>query len=192
VIWVLVVACTTAPIAPVIGPSASRPAPTAAVASPERSATPPSVVPGRWPTQPTGRTEEATLAHVVDGDTIRADIGGIEHPIRYIGIDTPEVARPDSPVEAFGPEASEANRRLVRDGELVLERDVSEVDRFDRLLRYIWIRHPSGEYTFVNLELILGGWAHAVTYPPDVKYADVFIEAEREARDAGRGLWGAP
>ncbi|CAN5415743.1 hypothetical protein BH20CHL6_BH20CHL6_08770 [soil metagenome] len=136
--------------------------------------------------------EEATLVRVVDGDTILAVVNGVEHRIRYIGIDTPESVTPDSPAEDFGPEASEANRQLLRGGKLVLERDVSEVDRFGRLLRYVWMRRSSGEYTFVNLELVLAGYAQAGTYPPDVRYGDVLRAAQREAREAGRGLWGPP
>ncbi len=125
----------------------------------------------------------------MDGDTIRAVVGGVEHPIRYIGIDTPESVAPGTPVEAFGLAAAEMNRRLLQGGQLILERDVSETDRFGRLLRYVWLRHPSGEYTFVNLEVVLAGYAQVATYPPDVRYVDVYLAAQREAREAGRGLW---
>ncbi len=133
--------------------------------------------------------QTATLVRVVDGDTIRAVVGGMDQSVRYIGMDTPESVAPGTPVEPYSLEAAEENRRLLTGGELILERDVSEVDGFGRLLRYVWIRHPSGEYTFVNLELVLRGFAQVATYPPDVRYVDVYLAAQREAREAGRGLW---
>ena len=48
---------------------------------------------------------------------------------------------------------------------------------------------PSGEYTFVNLELVLAGYAQVAMYPPDVRYVDVYLAAQRDAREAGRGSW---
>jgi micrococcal nuclease len=66
-----------------------------------------------------------------------------------------------------------------------LERDVSETDQFDRLLRYVWL--PDGR--MLNYKLVFHGYAHASTFPPDVKYADRFLEAQRDANANGRGLW---
>ncbi len=68
---------------------------------------------------------------------------------------------------------------------------MSETDRYDRLLRYVWLV-DGDRWTLVNLELVRQGFAQVETDPPDVKYADRFVAAERMARDAGRGLWGAP
>lgn len=64
--------------------------------------------------------------------------------------------------------------------------DVSETDRFDRLLRYVWL----DESTMVNALLVEEGYAQVVTYPPDVRHVDLFLELQREARAEGRGLWG--
>ena len=72
----------------------------------------------------------------------------------------------------------------------MLERDVSDTDHYDRLLRYVWLRDGDG-WVFVNLELVRRGFAQVVTYPPDVHWTDTFLDAQREARDAGVGLWGA-
>jgi micrococcal nuclease len=115
---------------------------------------------------------------VVDGDTIRVVIDGQEYALRYIGIDAPE---PDDPA---GPEASEANRRLVEGRTVLLEKDVSETDRHGRLLRYVWV----GDL-LVNAEMVRLGYARAVAYPPDVRYQELFTELEAEARAAQRGLW---
>jgi micrococcal nuclease len=139
---------------------------------------------------PTGPTEVASVVRVVDGDTIVVSIGGRDERLRYIGVDTPETVDPNSPVGWMGPEATAANRELVERREVVLEKDVSEVDRFDRLLRYVWLREPTG-WLLVNAELLRRGYAQVVTYPPDVKYVELYLDAQAEARDAGRGLWGA-
>ena len=65
-----------------------------------------------------------------------------------------------------------------------LERDVSEKDRYGRLLRYVWL----GE-RLINMELVQEGYATAFTYPQDVKYSKEFVAAESVARKSGLGLW---
>lgn len=131
------------------------------------------------------------VRRVVDGDTIIVAINGREERLRYIGIDTPESVQPNTPVECFGREAAEANRRLVEGRTVLLERDVSDRDRFGRLLRYVYVDDPSsGERVFVNHELVARGYAQVATYPPDVRYESQFRAAQRDARDEGRGLWG--
>jgi micrococcal nuclease len=79
---------------------------------------------------------EAQVVNIVDGDTIDVLIGGTSYRVRYILIDTPEVS---GGVEPFGPEATEANRALVEGQRVVLEKDVSETDRYGRLLRYVHV-----------------------------------------------------
>lgn len=146
-------------------------------------------IPGA-PDRPTGPTQDATLVRVVDGDTIRVMVGGVEERVRYVGIDTPELntssaATPDPYAEA----ATQANARLLAGGRIVLEKDVSQRDQYGRLLRNIWIERD-GTWSFVNLALVAEGYAQVSTYPPDVRYVDVLLAAQRQARDAGRGLWG--
>lgn len=146
---------------------------------------------------PTGPTESARVVHITDGDTVRVVIDGEEHRLRYIGIDTPESVAPNTPVEAFALEATTANAALVDGRSVVLEMDVSERDRFDRLLRYVWLPpddgatagSPGAAWRLVNLELIRLGVAEAVDYPPDTKYSDLFDAAERKAREEGVGMW---
>jgi micrococcal nuclease len=130
------------------------------------------------------------VVRVVDGDTIVIDRGYSEESLRYIGMDTPETVSPNDPVEWMGRESTEANRRLVEGREVVLERDVSETDQYGRLLRYVWVRDGSN-WTFVNLALLAAGLAQVATYPPDVKYVDVYLAVQQTARSQGLGLWGA-
>jgi endonuclease YncB( thermonuclease family) len=135
---------------------------------------------------PTGPRQRALVTRVIDGDTIEVAINGRLYHVRYIGMDTPEVY---FGVEWMGPEASAANRRLVDGKRVVLEKDVSETDRYGRLLRFVWIHRADG-WLFVNAELLREGYAQVTTYPPDVKYADtVFLRMQRLAREHNRGLW---
>jgi micrococcal nuclease len=131
---------------------------------------------------------EVQVVEVVDGDTIRVNVGGEVHTLRYIGIDSPETRDPNEPVEWMGPEATQANRELVGGKTIYLEKDVSETDQYGRLLRYVFL--TSG--TFVNAELVRQGYAQAISYPPDVKYQHLLTEVQEEARENGRGLWAAP
>ncbi len=144
------------------------------------------------PTQPSCTDEnlpqeqlvEAKGVRVVDGDTIQVDINGYLYKVRYIGIDTPETIHPTKPVEYFGKEASEKNREFVEGKTVLLEKDVSEVDKYCRLLRYVWI-----DGMMANAELVRLGYAQVVTYPPDVKYQEYFLQLQREAQEGGLGLW---
>ncbi len=104
-------------------------------------------------------------------------------------MDTPETVKPGSPVEWMGAEASAANRALVEGKAVVLEKDVSETDQYGRLLRDVWLQ-MGGTWVLVNLDLVREGYARISTYPPDVKYVDQLLQAEVDARDHARGLWG--
>jgi micrococcal nuclease len=126
----------------------------------------------------------APVIRTVDGDTIVVRLDGRERRVRYIGVNTPESVDPRRPVQCFGKEAAARNHELVAGKSVRLDRDVSDVDQFGRLLRYVFV-----DDRFVNAELIREGYAQAAPHPPDVKYADLFRDLEREARAAGRGLW---
>lgn len=130
------------------------------------------------------QTCTAKVTNVVDGDTI--DLSTDER-VRYIGVDTPETKHPTKAVQCFGKEASEENKKLVLDKEVHLEKDVSDKDKYGRLLRYVYLSDESK--LFINDYLARQGFAHAATFPPDVKFAKQFLEAEKEARENGHGLW---
>jgi micrococcal nuclease len=127
--------------------------------------------------------ETFLVTRVIDGDTIELENG---EKVRYIGIDAPETVHPSKPVECFGREASAKNKELVENKRVRLEKDITDRDKYGRLLRYVYV----GDL-FVNLELVKLGYATSYTYPPDVKYQDLFIAAQKEARETQRGLWGA-
>ena len=127
---------------------------------------------------------EAAVVRVVDGDTIQVQIGGRLEKVRYIGVNTPEVHHPRKGEEPGGREATEVNRGLVEGKHVRLELDVRERDRYGRLLAYVWV----GD-TMVNAELVRLGYAQVMTIPPNVRYQPMFLKLQREAREAGRGLW---
>ena len=131
--------------------------------------------------------ERAVVSKVVDGDTIELQNG---LTVRFIGIDTPETVDPRRPVGCFGKEASNETKKLLSDREVILQKDVSEVDKYKRILRYVFLPLRNGQTLFVNDYLVREGFAKVLTYPPDVKYNEQFRQAEKEAKEAGKGLWG--
>ncbi|MFQ5961282.1 MAG: thermonuclease family protein [Candidatus Methylomirabilales bacterium] len=123
---------------------------------------------------------------VVDGDTIQVCcINERREKVRHIGINTPETKHPKKGVEYFGKEASEANRKLVEGNTVRLEMDVQQRDRYGRVLAYVYLE----DGTFVNAWLVEHGFAQVMTIPPNVRYQDLFLELQQEAREAKRGLW---
>lgn len=126
---------------------------------------------------------EFEVARVIDGDTI--EISGRER-VRYIGIDTPETVESDKPVECFGPQASAENKKLVEGKVVRLQKDLTDRDKYGRLLRYVWV-----DDIFVNLELVRLGFARANAYPPDTLHQNEISKAQEEAKKIGAGLWTA-
>lgn len=141
--------------------------------------------------------ETAKVISITDGDTIVVDINGKTEKLRFIGIDTPETHHPSKPVQYFGKEASDYTTKQLTNKTIYLQKDVSDRDKYGRLLRYIWLIKPSKneptkeEVTAncFNAELVKNGYAHAYTYPPDVKYNEIFKELEATAREKHIGLW---
>lgn len=119
--------------------------------------------------------QSVTVVKVVDGDTIVIENG---YHVRYIGVDSPEAD------ELYYSEAKQMNADLVEGKQVRLEADVTDKDKYGRLLRYIY-----ADDVFVNAEMVRQGGAWASAYPPDVKY-QVYLEAmENEARQLKRGFW---
>ncbi|MBA7714070.1 hypothetical protein ES703_123084 [subsurface metagenome] len=127
------------------------------------------------------------VTRVIDGDTIEVDIDGTSYKVRYIGIDTPELDDKRAEYCALAQEATRYNRQLVEGETIRLEKDVSEVDKYGRLLRYVYV-----DDILVNAELVRQGLAWAKAYEPDTKYQDYLVELEAEARQARRGIWATP
>ena len=137
----------------------------------------------------TGLEPNAVVVEVIDGDTIRADIGGRQTSVRFIGIDTPEKTGGYLPAECFGDLASQRTRALIPAGTpIYLERDEELYDRYDRLLAYVY---RASDGMNVNYELVRSGYADAFTYGANVTYAELLSSAAASAQAANRGLWAA-
>jgi len=136
----------------------------------------------------TASAEAFFVTKVIDGDTIVLENG---QKVRYIGIDTPELHHPKKEVECFSQQAYEKNKELVLGKKVFLQKDISEKDKYNRLLRYVFLdeKMSTDEGSFINLYLVKNGFAFAATFPPDVKYANVFLTAQNEARQKNLGLW---
>jgi len=124
------------------------------------------------------------VTRVIDGDTIEVDIDGMSYKVRYIGIDTPELDDKRAEYCALAQEATRCNRQLVEGETVRLEKDISETDKYGRLLRYVYV-----DDILVNAELVRQGLAWAKTYEPDTKYQDYLEELETEAKQDKIGIW---
>mgnify|MGYP003565085551 CR=1 FL=1 len=135
---------------------------------------------------PNNPPETGRVIDVVDGDTIVVvlDQDGKAYSVRYIGIDTPENT---GQIEHIGLESTAKNRALVHGKTVTLIKDVSETDKYGRLLRYVIT-----DGVFVNYELVARGYASVASYPPDVACISTFQEAEQRASASKLGFWGAP
>ena len=134
--------------------------------------------------------EKAYVARVVDGDTVDVVIDGVKHSVRLLGVDTPETVDPRKSVQCFGKEASNEAKKILSGKTVILRKDVSDTDFYKRWLRFIYLPLDDGSYLFVNDYLIREGYAKVLTIPPDVKFSEQFLEAQREARLQKKGLWG--
>jgi micrococcal nuclease len=125
--------------------------------------------------------KEGLVKYIIDGDTIILTNG---EKIRYIGIDTPERG------QCWYRQAKEFNRKLIGGKKIRLELDRSNRDRYQRLLRYVYVSNQGGAEKFVNFELVKAGLARAKEYKPDIKYHLQLKEAENYAKLNRLGLWG--
>ncbi len=127
------------------------------------------------------------VVKVIDGDTIQVSLNGKTETLRLIGIDTPETVDPRKPVQCFGKEASDKAKSFLAGKNVTLEADPTqgEVDKYGRLLRYIFME----DGTSFNKLMISEGYAHEYTYSLPYKYQVEYKQAERDARDNNRGLW---
>lgn len=147
---------------------------------------------------PFGKSNNYTdivVKRAVDGDTLVLENG---ERVRLIGIDTPEMHASEklqrdsrrsgqdlNTIQKLGRRAYEFTRNLVEGKRVSLEFDAERYDKYDRLLAYVYLKGG----IFVNAEIVKQGYANLMTFPPNVKYADLFLKLYHEAREKRRGLW---
>ena len=145
---------------------------------------------------------KAKIKRVVDGDTaiiyfLTTDGTRYkEERLRFIGVNTPESVDPNRPVEYYGKEASEFTKKELKDKTIWVLTDAGVRDKYDRLLGYIWLDESQNlnsekevRAKMFNARLLLRGYAQTMTIQPNVRYSNMFVKFQREAREAKRGLW---
>lgn len=134
------------------------------------------------------------VIRVVDGDTLHVRIDGRDETVRLIGINTPETVKEGSPIECYGPEASDYAKQALTGRTVTLEYDESQgrTDQYGRTLAYVWLEGDDGSLTLVNLDEVTGGYARERQYgPTPYAWKSTFRAAQSQARAAGVGLWGS-
>lgn len=126
--------------------------------------------------------EQYLVTRIIDGDTFEIET---RQKVRLIGIDTPELNKANArDPECFGVQATQKLSDLILNKKIRMKKDISETDRFGRLLRYIYI-----DTLFVNKYLVDSGFAFAHAYPPDMKFKDTLTLAQKTAQENKQGLW---
>lgn len=181
-LFILLISCA-APIATYTTPIAST-APTTIYTPSPTPSTAPTATYTPTPTPSATLKIPTIVTRVIDGDTIEVNIAGTIYRIRYIGIDAPELNDKRPEFNVLAQEATSYNRQLVEGKIVTLEKDVSETDKYGRLLRYVHV-----DNILVNGEVIRQGLAWAIVYEPDTKYRDYLENLEKEAKQSSRGIW---
>lgn len=127
--------------------------------------------------------EKAIVSFVYDGDTVELSD---KRKVRYLGIDTPEMNFDHGTADCFATEAAHINRQLVEKQVIEMEKDKEDADKYGRLLRYVYV-----DNVLINEFLLRQGYARKLIIPPNIKYTPLLEQAEKEAREEKRGLWGA-
>lgn len=127
------------------------------------------------------------VTRFVDGDTIVIDMNGSSEKVRFIGVDTPETHKPNTPVQCYGPAAAAFTKNTIGTKPVRLQADPlsSNRDRYNRLLRYVYL--PDGR--LLNQELVRQGFGFYYPYFPFTKSSE-FDKSQSQAMGEKRGLWG--
>jgi micrococcal nuclease len=125
-----------------------------------------------------GEVTFAKVTRIIDGDTFVIDTGA---HVRYIGMNAPEL----NPLECYGVEATDIDKNLVLGKTVKLVKDVSETDKYGRLLRFVYVGDQ-----MIDDELVKEGAAKIETVPPDIEFKEEFQVSQNYAKENKLGLWG--
>ena len=142
----------------------------------------------RWSRAPSEQTHirGGYVSRVIDGDTIEVRVAGQFRAVRLIGIDAPRTGEESRPAECYGREAAERTSLRLEGGRVRLELDIDKEDADGRLLAYVWRRG-----SLFNRSLVSWGYANVSSRPPNLRYSDLFAQAQRSAKASRRGMWDA-
>ena len=136
--------------------------------------------------------QEAYVTKIIDGDTIGVTIDGKYYKVRFIGINCPEYTKE---IEPYGKEATEYTNEKLYNKTIYLQKDVTDTDDYDRLLRYIWlekvdeINEETVKKSLFNYELVVNGLANSNYYKPNITLQDYLEQAEIYAKRHKIGMW---
>ena len=136
--------------------------------------------------QPNFETRDHKITKIIDGDTLKIKTGTLKtRKVRLIGINAPEKG------ECYFDESKEALTQITKSKIINIEKDISGLDKYNRLLRYIVAinEDPEQDNTQVNYYMIRNGFAFYQSSPPDNRYRDLFITAQRQAQTDNLGMW---
>jgi micrococcal nuclease len=132
--------------------------------------------------------KKSRVVRVIDGDTFVVRAGTKQTTVRIVGVNAPESVKKDSPVECFGPEASQFLKQLLPKGKVVLLKfGKDRTDKYGRTLAYVSLSNG----TDVQRELLTRGYARVMAIKPNTTRASEFAALENDARNANVGLWAA-
>lgn len=135
------------------------------------------------------RLVAAYVEHVVDGDTIWAQVeeDGIQvtHKVRLLIVDTPETVHPDRGEEPGGIIASGYTKMMLEGQEVWLEYDRERTDVYGRQLCHVWLK----DGTLFTLHLVEQGYGQMKIYPPNTRYQNFFVAAQQYAKENSLGIW---
>jgi micrococcal nuclease len=140
---------------------------------------------GRTVTVSSFKKTKTRVTRVIDGDTVDIKWGSGTERVRLVGVDTPETVHPRLGEEPYGREASNFTKKQLTGKDVFVEFDVEPRDKYDRLLAYVYF----ADGTFFNAKLVAEGYAQLLTYPPNVRWVDLFRHVQTDARNHNRGLW---
>ena len=132
-------------------------------------------------------SDAGRVIRVVDGDTLHVDVRGRDETVRVLGIDTPELHKPQVPVECGARAAAAAMRRLAghRRVRLVGDPTQDRRDRYGRRLAYVVVRGSGAD---LGERLVARGWAEVYVFGKPFRRVQRYRHAARAARAGDRGV----
>lgn len=126
--------------------------------------------------------DRVVVAKVYDGDTLLLSDG---RKVRFLGINTPEIARRQKLAESGGEQAKAWLKQAIEHKPVTLEFDAEKQDKYQRTLAYLF----SEDNLHLNVELVKRGLATVNIFPPNLKYVAALADAQQHAERQGLGIW---
>ncbi len=131
----------------------------------------------------------AELNHCVDGDTAHFFVNGVEEKVRFLSIDTPEIAHNNETAsEPYGEAANDTTCTILMNSKsILLEVDPLEKprDQYGRLLAWVWV-----DEVLIQAQLVELGYAQVAFVTQENLHSVDLYQIQALALKAHRGIWG--